>query len=156
MKLHEVAKDRYLRGAIAGVTAGLLMNIISLIIVEGFNFGEDLATDYMTEMLLGRQSLILFEKIISIFAHLLFTGLLGVLFSYLLLLIGSKFIIFKGISYSWTAWFMLYSVGILFEVPLLKINTAETVTIHAITALVYGLVLSISISYLEKIEQKYI
>jgi hypothetical protein len=47
-------------------------------------------------------------------------------------------------------WFILYSFGILFEVPLLETNTASTITAHAITATIYGLVLAASIAYLEK------
>lgn len=150
MKYSEIFSDRYVRGSIAGVAAGIAMNAVSALTVGVLNLGEDLATDYMAEMLFGRQAMMLMDKIISFMAHLLFTGFLGVLFSFMLLLVGSKFILFKGITFAWAAWFILYSVGILFEVPLLKTNTASTVTTHFITASVYGLTLAALTAYLEK------
>jgi hypothetical protein len=147
-------KDRFIRGSVAGIFAGIITDMISYILVRVLSFGEDLMRDYMAEMLIGRKPLIPFESIVSLIAHIFFTGFLGIIFSYLLLIIGSKYILYKGWFYSISVWFILYSIGIMFEVPLLKTNTASTVTAHAITATIYGLLLAATIAYLEKKPEK--
>jgi hypothetical protein len=147
--LSHIAKNRYMRGSIAGITAGIAMNIASYLFVGVLNIGEDLATDYMAEMLFGRTGVILFEEIVAVIAHIMFTGFLGVLFAFLLMWVGSSFIYYKGLTFSWSTWFLLYAFGILFEVPLLKTNTASTVAIHFITATVYGAVWAYVLTYLD-------
>jgi hypothetical protein len=146
----QFVKDRFVRGSIAGFLAGIIMDLVSYGLVRGLNFGEDLMRDYMAEMLIGRKPVIPFEAISSLAGHIMFTGFLGVVFSYLLLLFGSRYILYKGWCYSIAIWFILYSFGILFEVPLLATNTASTVTAHAITATIYGLLLAAIIAYFEK------
>ena len=143
-------KDRWVRGSIAGIIAGIVMNVVSYISVRILNFGEDLLSDYAGEMLFGQAPEALFEASIALFAHIIWTGFIGILFSYLLLIIGSKYILYKGWLFSLILWFILYSVGILFEVPLLKMNSAATITSNIITATVYGILLGAFIQNFNK------
>ncbi|MCW3489717.1 hypothetical protein [Dethiobacter alkaliphilus] len=143
-------KDRFVRGSIAGMIAGIIMNMVSYLLVRILGFGEDLLTDYMAEMLFGRPPLMPVESVVALIGHILFTGTLGVVFVYILTIVDSDYIFYKALAFAWASWFILYSLGILFEVPLLDKNTVSTIIGHAITATVFGLVLAWLLSAIEK------
>ncbi|MGF7186806.1 putative membrane protein [Desulfitispora alkaliphila] len=134
-------EDRFVQGSIAGLIAGIAMNIVNLILVMVFSFGEDLLVNYAAEMLLGSTPGFLFEYIISFVAHIVWTMLLGILFAYMILIVDSSYMLYKSWFFSITTWFLLYSVGILFEVPLLEVTSVSTATSNMITSSVYGLLL---------------
>ena len=142
-------EDRFIRGSIAGFIAGSVMSIISFILTGLLKFGEDFLFDYAGEMLYGAAPSTPVEVPIAIFAHIVWTTFLGILFAYLTLIIGSSYILFKGWLFSLSLWFFLYAAGIMFEVPLLKYNTASTVASHLITATIFGLLLAVILQKLD-------
>ncbi len=141
-------EDRVIRGSVAGFIAGTVMNILSFILIGLLNFGEDHLFDYSGELLFGQAPVTSAEIAIALFAHLVWAAFLGVFFAYVLLLIGSSYILYKSWLFSVISWFLLYSLGILFEVPLLKTNNAATTASHLITAIVYGLILGATLEKL--------
>ncbi|EEG78640.1 hypothetical protein [Dethiobacter alkaliphilus] len=143
-------KDRFVRGSIAGMIAGIIMNMVSYLLVRILGFGEDLLTDYMAEMLFGRTPLMPVESVVALIGHILFTGTLGVVFVYILTIVDSDYIFYKALAFAWASWFILYSLGILFEVPLLDKNTVSTIIGHGITSTVFGVVLAWVLSLIEK------
>ncbi len=145
-----MTQDRFLRGFISGLLAGAIMQALNLFLVKVLNFGQDLLIDYSGEMLTGSKPATILEGAVYSIGHLIWTGFLGAIFVYLLLLINSNFIILKGIIFSLVSWFLLYGAGIMFEIPLLKISSISTVISIGITGVLFGFALPVIITLLDK------
>lgn len=72
----------------------------------------------------------------------------GVIFSYLLLLITSQNLYFRGWLFSCAVWLMIYVVSLLFRFEGTVPSPLKTVISHFIGASIYGLVLSLSLKAL--------
>lgn len=49
-------------------------------------------------------------------------AVMGVLFAYLITIIGSKYIVFKAATFGTMVWFIIFSVGSLFKLPVYNIS----------------------------------
>lgn len=144
-----VVEDRVLRGFISGLGAGVAMTIPDLILTY-LGFTEVLYRDWAAILINGYEAGSLLSRIIGHAGHLLFAGVMGILFAYFVLLTSSRALYFKGVLFSLVIWFSSYVVVSLFQFsPLLIISPVTTVA-DGVTSMVYGLVLPWLLARLDK------
>lgn len=142
-------RDRFTRGFIAGLAAGIVMNIFSFLSFA-LNWVEVRFLDWAGMFIFGRQPEGVVEVTLSLTGQLFFTALLGVIFAYLVSITSSKNYIFKGLTFGLAVWFSTYAIAILFRVPTLTRFGVDTVTSNIVGALLYGLVLALMQKWLEE------
>lgn len=143
-------KDRFVRGFIAGVIAGIAMNILNYILFYLLHFTSLRQLDYAAIALFGHKATNLLEAIMGQVSQLFFSGALGVAFAYLITEINSKYSLFKGLIFSISVWFTVFTTGLLFKVPHLVQPPTNTVLSNLLGATVYGLALPLILSWLDR------
>jgi len=142
-------RDRYTNGFVAGVIAGTVMSLLNILSFK-LNFAQIRYIDFGAIITLGSQPNTFLEDIIGFSAHIAFTGLLGILFAYIIPIITSKHYLFKGVSFGIFVWFLTYTIPLLFKVPHLSKISASTALSNVITASVYGLILAYTLETIDK------
>ncbi len=130
-------KDRVTAGFLAGVTAGIAMNIINYISYF-LDFTNELFLQWAAVMIYGRLSETLPELIFAQFGQLVFSGLVGIVFAYMMLKLTSKNYLLKGWIYAVLLWFALYAITIIFRVPHLQRHGLGEALTTFIAASAYG------------------
>lgn len=135
-------KDRLTLGFIAGVIGGVFMNLLDLILVYLFHWADVRYIDYTAIFIYGNKPSFWGDTLLALLIHLIFTGLLGIVFVYLLSAISNKSYLFKGGIFGVFAWFIFYLTGFLHRVPLFEKTTWPTAVSDVITSIAYGLILA--------------
>jgi hypothetical protein len=132
-------QDRFERGFIAGVIGGIIMNIWSFI--SGYlQFTHLRMVDWAGIMFFGHTPpFTLLENIVALGLQLGFSGFLGVVFAFLIPMIASQNLYFKGLVFSAAVWFFIYGVTGLFRVPGTVPASVGTVVSNLIAAFLFGL-----------------
>lgn len=143
-------RDRLFRGFIAGVAGGVAMNIFSLLAIT-MNWTELPFWMWAAILVLGREQIGgAPETILGVIAHLMFTGFLGIIFSFLVPYIKSRGILVKGLLFSIATWFSIYGVTHLFNVQGTSPIELRTAVSNLTGAVVYGIVTAWALTYLYK------
>ena len=106
-------EDRFTRGFLAGLTAGLAMNIFSLISLT-LGWVEITFLDWAGVFIFGRQPAGVPENAVALGGQLFFAAMNGVFFAYLRLRLTASY--FKG-TYFRPADLVRLAIAILFRVP---------------------------------------
>jgi hypothetical protein len=143
-------KDKLTNGFVQGFIAGVVSSIADLIMVNWLKFGDTRFLDYAGVHIYGFKPETLGEQIFAQFVQFLFTGLLGIIFVYLIDKVKQRNILFKGQLYGVAIWFVVYTITILFKLkPLDKISLASTLE-NFIASMIFGAVLAIAYAVLSK------
>lgn len=142
-------KDRLTRGFFAGFISGIPMNIWSYIL-HMYNLTELRFVDWTSILLLGHTADPNFlNHAIALSAHLVFTGILGIIFAYLIQFITSTNYYFKGWLFSVSVWFSSYALSLFFE-AFNKIKLSPiTPTTNFVSATAWGLILAWVLKWLD-------
>lgn len=143
--------DRFTRGLIAGIVAGIMQDALDYAAYL-LELNQLRYLDWVGVMMFGRTPVTLLETLLALGGELFFSGVLGVLFAYLVPQIGSKNILIKSWMYGVGTWFSIYGIMTLFKVRGLAAVDAITASTDVITSSVYGLILGYMLS---RINQKY-
>lgn len=142
-------KDRVTSGFIAGVLAGIPMNIIDwggyLLMIQ-----EERLLDWASVAIFGHLALNIYETVFAQIGQLFFSGILGMIFSSLLLKLTSENHLIKGWFFGLTAWFGLYALSIALKLPTLMTHTFHAAMAHFVSASVYGLALAYILNVLDR------
>lgn len=141
--------DRLTMGFIAGLVGGIFMNIINLL-VYAFGISELRYLDWAAITIYGTRPVDLGETVFALGVQILFVGILGVIFAYLILLVTSKNYLLRGWLFGSSVWFSLYGITLLFDVEQtipLRLGTAAT---DFVGASAYGLVLAVTLRWLDQ------
>lgn len=133
--------DRLTQGFISGLLAGIILNITDFISYF-LNIVEITYLDWAGTILFGYQPESVYEYILSLVAQILFSGILGILFAYIIPFIKSKNIFFKGLLFGLSVWFLIYAAGVVFDIQGLVIMHPDTVFSDIITVSIYGISLA--------------
>lgn len=138
-------EDRFTRGFIAGIIGGIPTNALS------FLAGAVGMTNLRTVDLIG----VIFyacpppfghsEILFALLGHILLSGILGIIFAYLIHKVTNQNLLFKGWIFSITTWFIVYAITTLFQVPGTIPTSLNTTITDFISATLFGLVLAISL-----------
>ncbi len=134
-------KDRVTAGFIAGVAAGIVMNIINYISYS-INLTQELLLEWAAIMIYGRLPASVPEAIFAQFGQLVFSGFVGIIFAYMMLKLTSGNYLLKGWIYAVILWFTLYAISSLFKIPNLQRHTLETALTTFASGSVYGLMMA--------------
>lgn len=139
--------DRFILGLISGLIAGLGMTMVNYVFIYTTSAHTRYA-DFVGIMLFGSVPNSISEIIIATVAHIFLGGILGVVFSYLLILISSRNLIIKGIIFGTLVFLMLFSLGVIFKIPGLEKTTSITVISKGLGSMFYGLILAYSLLFI--------
>ncbi len=143
--------DRFTRGFVAGVLGGIIMNLWSLaIVISILNWEIIRFIDWSAIIIFGDLPRNHLEGIFGFSMHLVFTGLLGIIFAFLIPHITSRAYLFKGIVYGLIANFISYAIPGLFQKPVITEHSLATVTSNLIGAILFGIVLAQTLYWLDK------
>src|SRR6056297_2161111 len=98
--------DRTFKGLIAGTISAVIMNAINLIFFYIFNLTEVRFLDWASIIMLGGRPTTLLAAIYALIIHILWTGSLVVIFTYLIPQITSQGVLIKGGLYAFLLTFI--------------------------------------------------
>lgn len=133
--------DRFTRGFLSGIVAGLVNNAITLTSYY-FNINQLRWLDWASLLVFNRRPGNVIETIITYGLQLMFSGILGILFAYLTRIIGSTNYYLKAVIFGLGSWFMLFVIVHLLKVPGLINQTVGTVLTDIFAIFIWGLVLA--------------
>lgn len=142
--------DRLTRGFMAGTFGGIVMSILSYFSIK-IDFAKLHHIDWPALIIFGHQPANTVETVFALLIQLIFTGSLGVIFTYLVagLFTGANFL-FKGWLFGAMSWFIIYVIAFFAKIPeLVPLDTSTAIT-DFVSASVYGLVLAETIRWLEE------
>jgi len=135
-------RDRVARGFLAGVSGGVLMNILSyvsyLLGVANLRY-----IDWPAIIITGHTPNNALETVFALLVQLIFVGFLGIVFTYLIsTLIESSNHLFKGVLFGFISWFAIYAFTFLADVIKLTPLDMGTALTDFAGAVVFGLTLA--------------
>ncbi len=133
--------DRFTVGFIAGVVSGIVSNIMDYI-SYGLGITKLLYIDWASVFILGHRFENTGEALLGQWGDLLFSGLVGVVFAYLVAGVSSKYLYFKAIAFAYMVWFSTSATVFLFDMSALTSIGADTALSNVITTGIFGLVLA--------------
>ncbi len=146
-------KDRFTIGFVAGIVGGIIMAAIDLIF-STIGWVHYAYYDWAISLIMGSKSNTIYEAITGQITHILFSGMLGILFAYLLALVKSKNYILKGWVFGIFVWFAVHVIVNLYDFdPLRPIPLSQMVG-DFITGSIFGIVLAEVINRLSLDEAK--
>lgn len=142
-------RDRLLRGFIAGILAGIVLDVTNIV---SFSFGitELSFLDWSSAFFFGFRPTSSLGVVFPVLLHLFFAGLAGVLFVYFLAGVKRGNPYLKGVLFSLAVWVSIGAVNqILTGKPVPPLDSGTLISnIVAITA--YGLVLAFTTKWLDE------
>lgn len=147
--MDSIFKDRYIRGLIAGLLAGVAALAWNLFSFYVLNFSTLVWGDFVSAVIFRRQIANAWEYVFSLLMGVIFTGFLGVLFSLLIPVIKSRFLWLKGLIFGIAVWFLIYSLAIMFRIPTLINIPSKTALSNLIGASLWGILLGIFLEIID-------
>lgn len=144
-----ILKDRLVAGFLAGVAGGIVMNIY-VQIAWLLNATQVRYLDWAAFLLYGHQPLGIGDAFFAQLVQIVFTGILGILFAYLIPVITSRYYLFRGFIFGLSVWFLIYSFTLLYGLHGIVPLEALTVAIDFVGAGIYGSVLAYILHLLDK------
>ncbi len=135
------ANERVRNGFVAGVIAGVLMTVLDLTLL-GLGFVEIAYYDWGAALILGFRAVTLAQIAVGQVAHIVFAGVLGIVFAYLIQALSSLNYLLKGWVYGVLVWFSVHVLVNLFGFAMLTPIGVATALSDLATASLYGLVLA--------------
>lgn len=142
--------DRATRGFWAGAAANIAQNIFTLpfYFLHILNYHH---IDWVGILHFGSSPKTPGEILVFLFMHLLWDGILGVFFSFLLLHIGSKGFIYKGILYAYFLSFIFTAIPNLLNISILsERNELIPFLIYETGNVIWGITLALVLNKLNK------
>lgn len=134
-------EDRFTRGFIAGIIAGIAMNVPNYISFYLLDYAKLRFLDYASIALFGHRPLNFTEIVVAQISQIFFAGFLGIIFAYLITGITSRNHLLKGWVFSLFIWFITFAIAIVFRMPDISKPATESVISNSVGATVYGLCL---------------
>lgn len=142
--------DKYANGFVSGFCGGIAAAATNLSLILGFNYGELKFGDFAGVLVFGHFPRGFWESVIAYIAYAGFAGTLGVIFSYLVPVLSSKYLLFKGLHFGIGVWFISYAITLLFKVPDLEDIPLKTAVTNLLASSLYGLIMTIMLRWLIK------
>ncbi len=143
--------DKELNGFIAGVIGGTFGISISLISKHILNFTHNSFVDFAGYMVFGHAPRNTLEFIWAILANILFSGVIGILFAWIMWYVAdSKYIIFKAWIFGLTAWFIFFSLILITLSNVVSRNTVQTSISSMINVSLASIILGYVFTKLQK------
>ncbi len=136
--------DRFSRGFIAGTYGAIIMNIWSFI-SYGLNYAKLRFLDWASVLLFGNVPANTVELVTALFAHIIWSAVIGIIVAYLMPLITSERYLLKGALFGFISGFLFISIPIIFQVPFLNNHATGTTVSIIIGSLLWGIITAASL-----------
>ncbi len=140
--------DRFTRGLIAGIIAGIVPFIFNFG-AKMLNFSTLVWADFMGLFVLGRRPEGTGEMIFTIILQFFLLGIMGVVFAFIISLFSSQNYWLKGTVFGGSIWFLIYFLTFVFKLPGIEQIPIKTAISNLIGGLLWGFALSISLNWLD-------
>lgn len=142
--------DRFARGFIGGLTGGIVKIGWGFFAYYILHFTKLQFADWASVLIYGRKAATTAEFVVATIAYLVFVGLLGIVFAYLITAINSRNYLFKGVMYGIFLGLIFYSLPILFKIPQLMRMELNTVISFWVGDIIWGLTLAQTLRWLDQ------
>lgn len=142
--------DRFFRGLIAGMLGGVAMNLWTLVALYVLNWEIIRFVDWAGIILFGDLPRSHLQGLFALWMQILWSGLLGVGFAFLIPQVTSQGYLIKSAFYGVIVGFFSYAIPTLLQVPILAEHSFATVFSNHTGGLIWGLVLGASLKWLDK------
>lgn len=132
--------DRFSCGFLAGIIGAVVMDVWSFISHSFLSYAELQFLDWASVLLFGRLPANMVETVISLLAHIAWTGVIGIILAYLMPLITARQYLYKGALLGFVFGFMFLAIPIVFNVNSLNSHATGTVVTVIIGSLLWGIV----------------
>ncbi len=140
--------DRLYRGAVAGIVGGIVMNAWSFFSYHILYFNTRRYTDWMGVIVYGDLPRTLAETLYALMLHLVWVGLLGVLFAYLIPHNNSRGYLLTGAFYGLASGIIIYAIPTLLRTPYISKFPFNTTISNHIGAILWGVTLAYTLRWL--------
>jgi hypothetical protein len=137
--------DKVIRGLIAGITGGIIMNVWDFISHYILKFHDHLYLDWAATITYGHEPTNLAEYLFSLLAQIGWSGFLGLLFVMFIPYANSKQYLIVGAFMGFLTSFIIFSVPQIFKISGLMNLSTNTVISHSIGAIMWGFIVALSI-----------
>lgn len=141
--------DRFHRGLLAGVTGGVVMNLWSFFAYYVLDLNILRFLDWANVLTFGHLPKNYIEATFSLFLQLMFTGMLGVFFAFLIPQVTSKGYLLKGAFFAIMVSFVTYSIGIIYKIKYISHLQIPTVFSNYFGSIIWGLTLARTLHWLD-------
>lgn len=135
-------------GFIAGIIGAIPMNAMNLFNFYVTHLAKLRYLDFAGYMVFGKLPRTIGEVVFSQVVQLAFSGVLGALFASFLQWVTHKNIWFKGLLWGNGAWFVLYTITVLYRIPVLSRPNLSTAFMQYLSTAIYGIVMALTFSWL--------
>lgn len=142
--------DRFFRGLIAGIIGGILMNLWTLVALFVLNWEIIRFVDWAAIILFGDLPRSHLQGLFALWMQLLWSGLLGVGFAFLIPHVTSQGYLIKAAFYGVIVGFFSYAMPTLLQMPILARHSFATVFSNHVGGLIWGLVMAYTLGWLDR------
>lgn len=142
--------DRFFRGLTAGIVGGIAMNLWSAFAVSILDLKIRRFIDWAGVILYGDLPRTHFQGLFALIIQLLWVGLLGIIFAYLISYTTSRGYLLKGAYYGVVIGLIIYAIPALFRTPYLTLHSTATVLSNHTGGLIWGLTMAQTLRWLDK------
>lgn len=146
--------DRFMNGLISGSLAGIVSSFLNLFIINILHFGTLRYIDFAGILIYGRRPQGLAEDLFAFVGMVSFNSLLGIILSFLIPHISSKYFYIKAVTFGIMSWYSIYALSFLYQLPLLKRISLESSITNFTSAATWGIVYATSILWLKRREKE--
>lgn len=142
-------KDRFTRGCLIGLIGGIATTVLGYVFFL-VKFGTLRFSDFAAILIYGRKAHGLLEILFATMVHWGFSAAAGIVFIYLLKVIGTKNLILKGWFFGVTIWFVAYITTELFKIQEFATISFASAVANFLVSSLYGIITAKAYSYLEE------
>lgn len=137
-----MTEDQIQKAAIAGFVTGTLMALVNILLYSVLTTPPLLFIDYALKLTLGYFPVSFWDIVFGALVHILFSGLLGLIFSLLIHILGRKHIWLQGSMFGLWIWFFVFVAIQLNQVNGLSPVHIMDGSINAFLSVLFGLILA--------------
>ena len=145
-----MTEDKFTRGFLVGFTGDLVKAVLDQFCYYVLHSVNRRYLDFSAFLVFGHLPKGWSEAMFAQAVELIFSGILGVLFVYLLDSIGRRYLYFKSMVFSIGVWFSAYSIPKLLDIPELRHMHDLTAVSHLVTSAAEGAVVAYMLARLDK------
>jgi len=134
-------RDRFTRGLIGGIVGGIVMNIFNLFSYY-LGIAELRYIDWAAVVIYGTKPENMIETVFALVGQIIFAGVLGIIFAYLIIFVSSTNYLLKGAVFGAVIWFLLYGISLLYKIESTIPLHFDTAASDLVGSIIFGVILS--------------
>jgi hypothetical protein len=141
-------KDRFTRGFLSGVIAGL-PTLAFAFIASSFKWTTLRWSNFAAILIYGQKSTNLSEEIFSSLGVFFFCGILGIICAFIIPKISSANYLLKSWVFSIAVWFFIFVATLFYKIPGLLIIPYKTAVSNFVEATIWGFTLGYCLKWFD-------